>query len=116
MRKIWNVVFLIIILSISLIGCSNEISSKENNKADGNADYQVFEADVIEADDRLLVSPDKDSAEFSTSDKIVVGLSKAENIPDLIKPGDRIRIFYDGVIAESYPAQISAYMIELIGK
>ncbi|HPU63335.1 MAG TPA: hypothetical protein PK304_04215, partial [Mobilitalea sp.] len=29
--------------------------------------------------------------------------------------GDRIKIFYDGIIAESYPAQISADKIKIIG-
>lgn len=116
MRKIWSAVLLIIIISISFMGCKNmsdDISDTDKDEADTG--YQVFEADVIEAGERLLVSPDEDSAEFSSADRISVGLPGAKKEPDLIKLGDRIKIYYDGLIAESYPAQISAGKIELTG-
>lgn len=90
---------------------TGDVSSPDSNK--GKV-YQIFEADVIETGDRLLVSPDEDSLERTSSDKISVGLSQVKEIPDL-KPGDRIKISYGGEILESYPAQISADKIELIG-
>lgn len=80
-----------------------------------DTEYKVFEADVIEAGERLLVAPDKESTEYSSSDKIYVGMVKAAEKPESVKPGDRIKIYYNGMIAESYPAQISADKIEVTG-
>ena len=68
-----------------------------------------------------FITPDKDSAEALSSDKIRVAAGEAEIIDDKgntikiddLKPGDRIRISYDRLIAESYPAQITADKIEL---
>lgn len=126
MKKIWIVILMIAVLGIGSTGCSllsnnsnqKDISSEDKNLKDNESDtdteYQSFEADVIESGDRLLVYPDEDSMEYTSSDKISVGLSQIQDIPEL-KPGDRIKINYGGGIAESYPAQISAGKIELIG-
>ena len=62
-----------------------------------------FEAIVLENDTRLLVEPVEGSPERNSSDQIVLHLPQAL---DTLKPGDRIIVGYDGVIAESYPAQI----------
>lgn len=116
MKKIWSMLLLIIILSISLIGCSKAISAPDTSLKDNDdIEHQVFAADVIETEeDRVLVSPDIDSTEATSSDKIFVGLSKIKELSEL-KAGDRIKIFYDGLIAESYPAQITADKIEVTG-
>jgi hypothetical protein len=95
--------------------------SNSDSSDDADTDLQVFTADVIEVEDGLLITPDKDSAEALSSDKIRVAAGEAEIIDDKgntikiddLKPGDRIRISYDGLIAESYPAQITADKIEL---
>ncbi len=135
---------MLLILGTILIGCNKKAPLKDaakdngvvynedinndgttNDKAskDDNVDYQVFEAMVIKPEEGLLISPDKDTIEYKSSDKIYVATNDAEifdaenNIADIdiLKPGDRIRISYDGLIAESYPAQITADKIELIG-
>lgn len=62
-----------------------------------------FEAIVLENDAQLLVEPVEGSPERNSSDQIVLHLPQAL---DTLKPGDRIIVGYDGVIAESYPAQI----------
>ena len=62
-----------------------------------------FEAVVLGNDTQLLVEPVEGSPERNSSDKIVLHLPQPL---DTLQPGDRIIIGYDGVIAESYPAQI----------
>ena len=68
-----------------------------------------FEALILEVHpDSLLVEPGEDTAERLSSGKILVsleGLSR-EELPELAA-GQRILIFYDGQIAESFPAQIT---------
>lgn len=115
MKKLWSLVLFVIIFCAILAGCSKDTSAKDDDKDDAGKEYQVFEADVIESKISLLVAPDKDSTEFSSSDKISVHLARAKELPETIKAGDRIKIYYDGVIAESYPAQIYADKIEIIG-
>jgi hypothetical protein len=104
---------LMLLIGTSLMGCSEDLQD----------DKQVFEADVIENGERLLISPDKESQEYSSSDRIAVAVREADIIDsngkstklDMIKPGDRIKVYYNGLIAESYPAQITADRIELLG-
>ena len=83
----------------------------------------TFEATVIGTDHGLLITPDQDSAEAKSSDKISVAIAETTVINDMegneisqeqLKVGDRIKITYNGTIAESYPAQITAFGIELI--
>jgi len=114
MRKITFVIFLAIMFGIVLGGCS-KIATLDIDKDESGNEYQIFEANVIDSGERLLVYPDEESTEFKSADKISVGLSKVKEMPEAVKPGDRIKIFYDGIIAESYPAQITADKIESIG-
>lgn len=55
----------------------------------------------------VLVSPVEGSDELRSSDRIWVSLNamSAERVPE-IRVGDEIRIAYDGMIAETYPAWI----------
>lgn len=76
----------------------------------------TFQAVVLENKEGLLVAPDSDSNEFRSSDKISVGTKDAkifdseqkEISVEELQAGDVITIIYNGVVLESYPAQISA--------
>lgn len=143
MRKIVLIMLMVTAIA-SFVGCSKDISLQDKSLQDGslpdkiiqdgtskgqdkkddaNEEYQIFEADVIETEDRLLIAPDKESREYNSSDRIVVGLLDTNIFDDkgsavdvnYIKSGDRLRIYYNGLMAESYPAQISADKIEIIG-
>ncbi|NLK99324.1 MAG: DUF3221 domain-containing protein [Clostridiales bacterium] len=149
MKKIRLFVLMLFILSASLVGCKLDTALKDigiednndpskdkeaargdkaNKENESNLDdvieEQVFEGDVIGADGALLISPDKDSAEHLSADKISVAVREAEIIDDkgntvdmgILKPGDRVKVTYNGLILESYPAQITASKIELIGR
>ena len=94
----------VVLFVVLLIGCvcrplsMNDLIDKPN-----------FIGTVIEVQDNsLLVLVDENEDEFKSSDKIMVSLNT--QIKDDItqfKVGDRIKIIYDGRLAESYPAQIN---------
>ncbi len=85
---------------------------------------QQFTAVVIEAGKGLLVTPEVGSAASASSDRISVSLYETKILDDKgnavtadrFKPGDMLKIYYNGVILESYPAQISADKIEYLGR
>ena len=68
-----------------------------------------FNAEVLQVNERsILVKPDADSDEIKSADTISVSLDVVSTVPaPILKVGDRVRIVYNGEIAESYPAQIS---------
>ena len=74
----------------------------------------VFEATVKQiSEGNILVEPAENAAERASASEIWVRVP--ENSPDL-QVGDRIVISYDGMIAETYPAQIhTVYAITVSG-
>jgi len=84
--------------------------------------YYTFYARVLDKENGLLIAPDKNSAEAKSSDKISVGLTETKiygldgkaMASDQFMVGDRIKVTYNGMIAESYPAQISSNEIEVV--
>ena len=78
----------------------------------------VFSASVLEVTEKtLLIEPEQGSAERASADRISVSLTQDAELLNLagdsctpadIHVGDTVEITYDGVIAESYPAQITA--------
>ena len=106
MKKIVVLILCMLVVSLMLTGCSNS----------GKNDEVSFKAIVLENNQtHLLVEPEEGSSELSSADRIMVSVSEATlldshdkeiTIGD-IKSGDRVQIDYDGLIAESYPAQIN---------
>lgn len=82
-----------------------------------------FGATVLENNQSsLLVEPAEGSAELKSADRIVAYLDNAD-IADpkgnevsitAVKAGSRVTISYDGMIAESYPAQIWCSRVQLM--
>ncbi len=66
-----------------------------------------FDATVLETGTPILVEPFEEAQERKSSDKIYVStnVSGEQAVPEL-KVGDEVRIYYDGLIMETYPAQI----------
>jgi hypothetical protein len=78
-----------------------------------------FTATVLDAKSgSILVEPDKDSWAARSADQIRVALTGFEEAETLsLAPGDVVEIYFDGSIAETYPAQIvSITGLELIEK
>ena len=71
----------------------------------------VFYATVIETYARsIIVEPVQGSVELRSSDKISVGVDDSTMYP----LGTTVKITYNGLIMESYPAQINVKKIEII--
>lgn len=92
------------------------ILDKETDGAsDVITEIAVFRAKVLQLDEKcVLVEPMAGENERNCSDKIYVSFWNLKNVPE-IQVGDILEIQYDGMIMETYPAQIgSAYAIKVI--
>ena len=92
-----------------LAGCTRTMNNvhKEPN----------FEAVVVDTkENSILVEVDEDEEEYRSSDLISVSLDvELKDSMTHFEVGDTVQIYYDGSIAESYPAQIhTVYAITLI--
>jgi len=74
-----------------------------------------FTATIIEAyESSILVEPEEGTNERKSSDKISMGITRPTNgTNDFYVVGNKVKITYNGMIMESYPAQIIATKIEL---
>jgi hypothetical protein len=107
--------FIIILLAAALFVFSS--CSGADNSNTGNNEGTDFQAIVLENNGtNLLVEPVEGSDELRSADKITVHVNDDIKLLDSqnneinidgIEAGDRVQIFYNGAIAESYPAQIN---------
>ncbi len=95
-----------------LVGCSNQ-----------EEEGVSFVAIVLENNQsNLLVEPAQGSVELSSADRIVAHVGDAVIIDpqgnelniSVVEAGSQVVIYYDGSIAESYPAQIWSFRIQLM--
>ena len=71
----------------------------------------LFIATILEVNENsIMVKPVEGSYESKSSDKIMIKKINTDNY----EIGDKLKITYNGLIEESYPAQISATQIETI--
>lgn len=93
---------------LGLTGCNN---SNENGKKDNSDDIHTFEVTILECNQKnMIVKPDEKEKEYKSSDKFTI-----EYIDEFVcKVGDRVLITYEGMINESYPAQVGTTNIEII--
>lgn len=108
-------IILIMIILLLALGVIFVAKSLIGNDIDEN---QTFNATVLEnMGTSILVQPNEGEDELSSSDKIVVGLLKDNSVFEDLSQftvGSKVKITYDGLIRESYPAQITASKIEFI--
>ena len=96
-----------------------EIQYSKTEKSVQPGANPYFNAEVLEVTEKnILVKPDNDSKETKSADKIYVSLDVISEIPvPTINAGDRVRVIYNGEIAETYPAQINnVFVIYLLGE
>ena len=106
-----KIMFIIIIISMVLIGCTKKVTKVTMENITEQPNFFGVVEEVI--DKSILVSVNPGQDEIKSSDKISISLTS------LIKDSDKdfslkdsVQIFYDGNIAETYPAQINnAYAI-----
>jgi len=75
-----------------------------------------FTATIIEAyESSILVEPEEGTNERKSSDKISLNITRPTNgTNDFYVVGNKVKITYNGMIMESYPAQIVATKVELV--
>ena len=91
------------------------LDKPEESEEEKPAEVSVFQAKVLEVNDGcVLVEPLEGQQERLCSNKIYVFFGKPAQTPEL-RVGDILQIRYDGLIQETYPAQINGtYAIEVI--
>ena len=102
------------IKTINIVEDYNEIEVIEDIPKD--EEQHEFIATVIEAtDNSIVVDPDAGTNERKSSDKISMKITRpTSGVNDFYVKGNKVKITYNGVIMESYPAQIIATKIELV--
>lgn len=104
------------LLSLGLLlfaqACSEE--GGESDRTDSN-EKNTFVAEILEAHDSyFVVAPKEGESEAGSADLIGVSVREAKLMDEVgngltaseFKAGMEVEIVYDGMIAESYPAQI----------
>jgi hypothetical protein len=130
MRRIIKLVSILMIIAFVLGGCGTKEevpNTKDASQSDqtpfGNGEeLYSFRAEIIEGGDTLLITPSEDSNESRSSDKISVNVATAVLVDETgttiktenLVAGDILVITYNGVILESYPAQITATKVEKV--
>ena len=103
----------LLVLAVAIIVVINQIISNNDN-----IEKVTFNANVIEnTGTSLLVNPVEGSSELNSSDKIVVRVPVDNaTLKDLSEftVGMVVKITYNGMIMESYLAQINAYNVEKV--
>lgn len=115
MKRLFTII-LALTLVFSIVGCGNQ--NDDSTQAGKPTNSEVcFDARIIEVHDTyFLVEPVEGSAELNSSDKIEVA-NKSIDSPLVPGVGSLLRITYDGMIQETYPARIAnVYKIELLGE
>ena len=80
-----------------------------------HADECTFQATVLEVHDTyLLVEPAEGSPERSSSDKIEVSLKDKTSWP-IPQVGEKVNVFYNAEILETYPARVGkVFRVEIV--
>lgn len=107
MKKVVSIIIILIIL----LGIVFFIQYTKSEKQ-----YKFIATIIGVYNNSIMVEPEVGAVERNSSDKISINTSTAINTSnELYKVGDKVKITYDGMIMESYPAQIIATKVELIG-
>ena len=90
-----------------------ERPSQDDPPADSRTEDRTFRATVLEVKNNfLMVEPLTGEEERRSSDKITL-TAPAGTAVELLQPGCPVEVQYDGIIAESYPAQINASSVTI---
>lgn len=121
MKNYFKLALLLITVIVLASGCEGKINQTAIPNSKDTTDSEKFNAEVMVAGDFILAAPNQTSKEYKGSDKVSVNLTdclvtdlRGEEISGKeLKAGDIIEITYDGVMMESYPAQIRASAVRV---
>ena len=112
MKKHYQLFIIMVFLLLSL-ACTKKVNM--NNVTD-----QANFAGVVDRVDKesIIVRVNEAQDEFKSSDLLSVSLDmEFKEKSNDFKVGDEVSVYYDGVILESYPAQINhVYLILLVSE
>lgn len=100
MKKVIRIVGIIVVLSIIIIALYTITKSKIRKKSNDNEFSSTIKAVVVKPEKSLLVMGTENTNELYS-----VNYQNKENIE--FKQGQEILIYFDGVVLETYPAQIT---------
>lgn len=100
MKKVIRIVGIIIVLSIIIIALYTITKSKIRKKSNNDEFSSTIKAVVVKPEKDLLVMGTENTNELYS-----VNYQNKENIE--FKQGQEILIYFDGVVLETYPAQIT---------
>lgn len=116
-----SLLFMFFCMPVICIACSN------NNVQDQpddvvNQEEVSFQATVVEVEKVLIVSPLEDEPETRSADLFAVGTVDAKLLNEKgeeitlsnFQDGMIVEIIYDGLIRESYPAQIDSSQVQIV--
>lgn len=100
MRKVTKIIGIIVVLSIIIIALYTITKSKIRKKSNDDEFSSTIKAVVVNPEKGLLVMGTENTNELYS-----VNYQNKENIE--FKQGQEILIYFDGVVLETYPAQIT---------
>lgn len=100
MRKVTKIIGIIVVLSIIIIALYTITKSKIRKKSNDDEFCSTIKAVVVKPEKGLLVMGTENTNELYS-----VNYQNKENIE--FKQGQEILIYFDGVVLETYPAQIT---------
>ncbi|MDF2905564.1 MAG: hypothetical protein K0R34_885 [Herbinix sp.] len=130
MKRIIKLITVLILIALVLSGCGtkeeipnpNDPATSDQTPQGNGEEVYSFRAQIIEGGVTLLITPSEESNEARSSDKISVSYGEATLVDgsgatitsEDLQTGDILVISYNGIILESYPAQITASKIEKV--
>lgn len=96
---------------LKIIDDKNETNVNINHEGQ----YQFIGIIIESHDNSIVVEPEEGTNERKSSDKISMKITRpTTGVNDFYVKGNKVKITYNGIIMESYPAQIVATKIELV--
>lgn len=90
----------------------NQATKSGNSQNADNQEKVYFYGKIIESNQNsIVVEPNEDEEIRKSADKISIALEK--NLDYMYEVGTNVKITYNGVIMETYPAQVEAMDIEI---
>ncbi len=90
----------------------NQATKSGNSQNADNQEKVYFYGKIIESNENsIVVEPNEDEEIRKSADKISIALEK--NLDYMYEVGTNVKIIYNGVIMETYPAQVEAMDIEI---
>lgn len=101
-------------LTGAIVDTANSIVDETNYSDNINKVKESFVGTVLEETTKyMIVEPNEDEVERKSSDRIVINYGYDHN-DYLYGIGRKVRIYYNGYIMETYPAQINSDKIETL--